>query len=210
MEYLYGETGLDETVSYLPESCQTEIYHTAGQVLQEVHSHLRGRCNGRDVSQQLFHRSLVSLNEVKDILTSQGIITNKVIDYLHSNLPGVKDKVSKRGLSWTQGDYWLNNLIGRIRDRHFSLSGVIDWELASYTTPYVDYASVFLSIEMPHPESSGPFWKGYGNTPDHPTIRYFAITKILDWLSHDPEADLNSHFYFDKINFMRKEISNAG
>lgn len=206
MEHLSGESRLDEAVSYLPESGQDDIYRVAGKALRQVHSHFRDSCNGLYSSSQL-KRSLSHLSSCREVLLSCGITTQQVIDYLHNNQDVVSRFVSELGVSWTHGDYWLNNLIGSLRtDRNFSLSGVIDWELASKASPYIDFASVFLSIEMPHPESSAPFWKGYGFTPNSMTVRYFAVSKMLDWLAHDPQADINSSFYSDKIRFMRQEV----
>lgn len=204
MQHLIGENNLDVVTQNKSESARNNIYRTAGISLAKIHSCNRQVCHEGQVG---IHKSMAVNNIIKvnGRLAEKGISTLQVIDYLNGGERRAEGCAKKTGLAWTYGDYWLNNLIGEISRGGFKLNGVIDWELAQVDTPFVDYAVAYLSIERMYPESSKPFWKGYGFTPDEKTKKYFAVMKTLQWIAADPQGDLNSDFYKDKIDFIKQE-----
>ena len=205
MKMLSGENHLDAIVDHEPEQVRAQIYQTAGKSLSTIHQHFRQKATGDVVAGHLVTANK-NLQAIASKLCLKDIPTLDAINYLQGNLSRSTQEVAKIGLTWTHGDFWLNNLIGQIRDKKFSLTGVIDWELAKVDTPYADFAIVQMSLEVPHPDSSKHFWHGYGQHPDKKTKNYFSVMKLFEWIAADPEGNLDSEFYQPKIDFLREEI----
>jgi aminoglycoside phosphotransferase (APT) family kinase protein len=118
-----------------------------------------------------------------------------------------KKEIEKHGQVWTHGDYWLSNYVGKRVGDNFELEAVIDWETAKLTTPYEDFATVLMSIEQTHPNSSAFFWHGYGIKPIHTLQQHFAVLKTLEWMRADKEAQedqFTSPFYATKIQMLKR------
>lgn len=205
MSHLDGEKHLDSAVAVESESTRVNVYQTAGATLSQIHNCCRQPIPSGHFLGHL-SAAVKNLDAAAPRLSQYGINTLDVIDYLHNHHARVTQEVNRHGLTWTHGDFWLNNLIGQLKNGVFRLNGVIDWELGKVDTPYVDFAIALLSVEMPHPESSQHLWKSYGLTPDVRTKNFFAVMKVLDWVAADPHSGLESDFYQPKIDFIRQEI----
>ena len=205
MTLLDGENHLDAIVDDELESIRVQIYRTAGKSLSVIHRHFQEPATS-DVINVHLASAHKNLQDISARLCDKNIPTIDVIEYLQNNKVRVNHEIIRRGLTWTHGDFWLNNLIGRIRGKNFKLTGVIDWELSRIDTPYVDFAIVQMSLEIPHQESSKHFWKGYGSVPDIRTQNYFSVLKTIDWIAADPSSDLESDFYTQKLNFLKRMV----
>lgn len=203
MSYIDGENQLDKAIISYPESASFLIYKLAGESLKKIHEVIRIKSG--NYHKRHLKKCLESVSAAQGILLSKGINALSVYESLFHSYS--EKEIDKLGLVWTHGDYWLNNLIGRRENGSFRLSGIIDWELAGLGSPYEDFAIVKMSIEDVHPESSSPFWDGYGHKPASDLQRHFAILKTLEWMNAEPEDnDLDSPFYLRKLQMIREAI----
>lgn len=200
MSFVVGESFLDSLYPKLDYNCQHQVAETAGKTLAAIHNEAQASVV------PVFHTAhwqhcLELVEQTQLQLTSVDIDPESLSEYLYTSYD--PDEIEARGLVWTHGDYWFNNLIGEIDNTGFRLGGVIDWELAQWHTPYRDFGSVLVSIEQPHPNSQVAFWRGYGYHPQRALQQHFASLKILEWIQADSEFNPQSPFYSQKINFIK-------
>lgn len=204
MSFVNGEKSLDEAVHIFPEPLRYAIFQTAGETLKEIHrTHQKAVPHSYHEAHTRYFCDLV--NATKERLNLVGIPFSDLLSFLLQSYD--PEEVNKRGIVWTHGDYWLNNLIGEEHAHKFTLNGVIDWELAGYASPYKDFSLVKMSIEDVHEGSSAPFWQGYGSQPQKKLQTHFAIMKTLEWIAGEPkENPLNSSFYEQKFKMIRRAL----
>ncbi len=203
MSYVEGEKYLDGEIDTYPEGVRMGIYKQAGETLAHIHQQLRYPVvpGFHDAHMQ---RIFKLVHEADPYLRNLSIEPFKLLEALSETYK--KDEIERRGLSWIHGDYWLSNYIGRRVNEHFELSSVIDWETAHVASPYEDFAIVLMSVEHAHPESSSPFWSGYGMRPEQSMQKHFAVLKTLEWMPSDEEGQemhFTSSFYQPKIEMIR-------
>ncbi|OGG15727.1 hypothetical protein A3D77_01740 [Candidatus Gottesmanbacteria bacterium RIFCSPHIGHO2_02_FULL_39_11] len=195
MSYLEGEKQIDNFVDQYPECLQQSVYTEAGKALRVFHNSIRRKLPESYHDSHAW-KTYQFLGKNSEALTRHGINPITFLSFLEDSY--CEEEVEKSGLTWTHGDYWLNNLIGKQNGTKFDPTGVIDWELAGMGSPYEDFAVVRVSIEDTHPNSSESFWKGYADKPSKRLIQHFAFVKVLDWMIHDDPAlngDYSSDFY---------------
>lgn len=201
MTFVDGEKQLDEEVKEYSEHRKNSVFNIAGQTLASIHDRVCTSVNGYSAGHQ--HRVQSLLNKTGNALKDNGINTEHLAMFLTDSYN--EREIERRGLVWTHGDYWLNNVIGTPNNGSFSVNGVIDWELAKLDTPYEDFAVVEMSIEDLHQGSSTPFWIGYGETPDAGLKRHYAIVKTMDWMTQDQNFDTD--FYQTKFDVIKRTLS---
>lgn len=203
MTYVDGEKYLDQEIDSYPEAVRMSIYKQAGETLAHIHKQLPYPIvpGFHDAHMQ---RIFKLVHEADPYLRNLNIEPFKLLEGLTETYQ--QEEIEKRGMSWVHGDYWLSNYIGRRVNEHFELASVIDWETAHVASPYEDFAIVLMSIEHAHPESSLPFWSGYGTHPVQSMQKHFAVLKTLEWMPSDEEGQkthFTTPFYQPKIEMVR-------
>lgn len=203
MQYFDGESALDTKVAHLPEHLQHEVFKTAGSALSFIHDQYKSPMTEAYI-QNTIHDLLKWTNGLHTTFEYIGLDIGSVCEYIQRGFS--YNELKKCGLSVIHGDYWLNNIIGRLTRSSFELTGIIDWEMSGVGSPYEDFGVVELSIESIHPVSKQSFWSGYGLPIHTHTKKYFAVRQILLWMSEDQHIDFESDFYKPKIEFLKKTI----
>lgn len=206
MRMLEGESQLDLCVKNISEGKRDAVWHEAGNALRVIHDQFKSDLYPPFNKDVLLKSSSGKLQKISAGLIRNGVNTIEIVEYLERNFERVSREVKKTGTVWTHGDYWLNNLLGSFSGSDFKVSGVIDWELASTNSPYVDFAVAYMSIIRQHPGSEKEFWKGYGRKPDFATVQYFSILKMIEWMYSD-DSDYSSSFYSDKFKLLKEELA---
>lgn len=199
MTGLAGERDLDVKVDEMPERLQYSVFRSAGALLRFIHDYQKTEMPVCYVD-RLVNDCLLRTNKIGGILRSVSIDPKTLSEYFIRECN--RDEIERMGLGITHGDYWLNNIIGRMNSK-FEPSGIIDWEMGGIGSPYNDFAVVSFSIEDAHPFSRKSFWDGYGLNPNLGVKNYFCIRQIVIWLSEDGEPCLESDFYRNKIKMLR-------
>ena len=203
MTRLEGETGMDGFLPQLPEATQFSIFESAGRALRFVHQEYQTQNSVELYLNRLVNDCMCRVPLVENGLLRNDIDPNDLQNYLSRSVD--INEIKRCGITVIHGDYWLNNIIGKINSK-FCLTGIIDWEMGGTGSPYQDFALVALSMEQLHPVSREAFWRGYGLIPDEDMKQYFSIRQILIWMSEDLQADFSSEFYKDKLELIRKTL----
>ncbi len=199
MTGLAGERDLDVKVDEMTERLQFSVFRSAGALLRFVHDYQKTVMPVCYVD-RLVNDCLLRTNKIEGILRSVSINPKTLSEYFTRECN--RDEIERMGLGIIHGDYWLNNIIGRVNSK-FELSGIIDWEMGGTGSPYNDFAVVAFSIEDTHPFSRRSFWEGYGLNPNPGVKNYFCIRQIVIWLSEDGDPHLESDFYRNKIQMLK-------
>lgn len=203
MSRVEGESNLDNIITQMPECLQLSAFESVGRTLSYVHGQYRGAVTEEYIRKVIFD-SASRVGRITRILDELGIESTLLLNYFCNSLN--KNEIMKLGLTITHGDYWLNNIIGQIRNGAFNVSGIVDWEMGGISSPYNDFASVQMSIFDYHQQSKNSFWKGYGFRPDEGTLKYFCLRQIVVWISEDGNPNFSSDFYKPKIDLLRRTI----
>jgi aminoglycoside phosphotransferase len=199
MSRVVGHNHLDGEIPFLSDAQRDALYITVGQTLKLVH----GFENALPVGPKYHERLAVpSIAKVRGLNGKLGINHDGLIDYIINAYEPAE--VQKWGITVVHGDYWLDNIIVKSASNKLETAGVIDWEMSGVGSPYIDFASVNLSIEMVHEGASLGFWKGYGAVPKQSVKTYFSTLKIIDWLYGDSEVNPESGFYAPKLALLRR------
>ncbi len=199
---LIGEKDLDTKIDEMSERIQISVFKSAGSMLRFIHDYHRTPLPLYYID-QLVRDSLARTNKIEEALKSLSINPQALREYFVKECD--RKEIEKWGLCITHGDYWLNNIIGRI-DSDFELSGIIDWEMGGVGSPYNDFAVVSFSIEKAHPFSIESFWEGYGVKPNSAVKNYFCARQIVLWISEDGDPHFDSDFYKTKVDMLRESV----
>ena len=202
MSFIDGEKSLDDHVDDMPEETQQQIFAKAGELLLCIHKKI---ClPAGDYHSYHRNRFVRLLRRACRVLCEVGFNPLEVYRYLVRSYD--REEIQRYGLVLRHGDYWLNNLVGRVNGRRFEIAGVIDWELSGMGSPYEDFALVQMSMERAHGEVSESFWQGYTLRPDRALQTHFSVVKIIDWLVSEEGRDFTSPFYQDKLQLIKQTI----
>lgn len=208
MSLVEGEQTLDtQLYSSLatPTILTEEIGYRGGQALASIHNVYR-----TDLPEGYRDQHFSWIEQQFQLL--QSVLERESIDVSKLGLRLVESydrrEMDRQGTVYAHGDYWLNNVIGRIYGNSFTIEGVIDWEKSGIATPYRDYGIVLLNIEQRFPGLSEPFWKGYGAKPVQQSQEHYALLFVLDWIRMGkPDYDFSTSFSQDLLNFLKRNLT---
>ncbi|MBI5613592.1 aminoglycoside phosphotransferase family protein [Candidatus Gottesmanbacteria bacterium] len=203
MSFVEGEHRLDSQLRNswnLSYKLRDQMFHSIGDTLQKIHSFRRFSMDGyheshdKDISSEILHAS----DRLTRIFIDPNILLRGMRELYNES------EVEKRGLVFTHGDYWLNNIYGKVRENAFVCSGVIDWEFSGVDSPYRDFGMIKMSMEDRFVDAGDAFWAGYGSKPEVGLQTHYAAQIMVKWMISEKEAiDFSSDFYLPKVEFLQ-------